>query len=134
MRPVIEVSKFNAAGSRRGGTSVVAGGAYTQTIPAEFTTEPHTYASFDEYGRLIAAATLDGGASSEGPAATPAPTATAAPVAPSTPAAVTTSGKTGRGTLASTGVETAGLAAGGAALLLAGAVSLLAVTRRTARA
>ncbi|OOB90376.1 LPXTG cell wall anchor domain-containing protein [Rathayibacter sp. VKM Ac-2630] len=113
---------------------VIEYGAYTQTIPAEFTTDPHTYASYDEYGRLIAAATLDGGASSGGPAATPAPTATAAPVAPSTPAAVTTSGRTGRGTLASTGAETAGLAAGGAALLLAGAVSLLAVKRRASRA
>ena len=130
----LEVTSYIYSEPKEIGTAVIAGGAYTQTIPAEFTTEPHTYASYDEYGRLIAAATLDGGASSEGPAATPAPTATAAPVAPSTPAAVTTSGKTGRGTLASTGVETAGLAAGGAALLLAGAVSLLAVKRRASRA
>lgn len=147
------------------GTSVIAGGAYTQTIPAEYTDEPHTYASFDEYGRLIAAASLDGGAPGEGPAVPPtaeptptatptptgtptaAPTPTATPVpAPASPTAtpsptvtptavaVAPRGTTGRGTLASTGADSSGLALGGAALLLAGAVSLVAVKRRTSRA
>ncbi|MWV50278.1 LPXTG cell wall anchor domain-containing protein [Rathayibacter sp. VKM Ac-2803] len=113
------------------GTTTVVGGAYTQTIPAEFTTDPHTYASFDQYGRLIAAATLDGGASSGGAVPTPATTAT--PTSTPTTVPVTATGGNGRGSLASTGADAAPFAIGGAALLLLGGAVLLVTRRRAAR-
>lgn len=68
------------------GTSTIAGSAVTQTISANYTTEPHTVALMDSYGRILTVATLKGGAAAERqPENTP--TATTVANTPSTPTA-----------------------------------------------
>lgn len=118
------------------GNQTVAGDTVTQTIPAEYTTDPHTVALMDSYGRILAVATLDGGAEAEttaapaaNPAATPADSAPAVQTA-SAPAAEQPKAEAH---LASTGVEASGIALVAGGLLVAGAVGLvLARRRRTA--
>ncbi|MCM6763188.1 LPXTG cell wall anchor domain-containing protein [Rathayibacter sp. ZW T2_19] len=115
------------------GSSTVTDGTVVQTVPAEYTDEPHTVALFDVYGRLLASATLDGGA-----AATPGTTPTAAPTTPAAAAPVAHSGaKPGSRTgahLAETGVETGAGALLAGLLLAAGAGGLVVARRRGARA
>ena len=115
------------------GTSTIAGGAVTTTVGAEYTTDPHTVALMDDYGRVLASATLDGGA-----AAAPEPVPTTAPTTPSaTPVAAapvsSTGSKPGGPRLAETGLEGEAAALLGSALMLAGGAGLVVARRRRAR-
>ncbi|MBO0985635.1 LPXTG cell wall anchor domain-containing protein [Rathayibacter sp. SD072] len=115
------------------GTAAIAGGSVTTTIGAEYTTDPHTVALMDGYGRILASATLDGGA-----AATPGTTPTAAPTTPVAAAPVAHTGaKPGTRSgahLAETGVETGAGALLAGLLLAAGTGGLVVARRRSARA
>lgn len=116
------------------GTSAVAGGAVTTTIGAEYTTDPHTVALMDDYGRVLASATLDGGA-----AAAPEPVGGTEPTTPpATPVAAapasSTGSKPGGPRLAETGLDGGASALLGSALLLAGGAGLVVARRRRARA
>ncbi|MWV58669.1 hypothetical protein [Rathayibacter sp. VKM Ac-2754] len=108
------------------GTAAIAGGAVTTTIGAEYTTDPHTVALMDSYGRILTSATLDGGATAA-PEAAPATTpVAAAPV-------VNTGTRTGTSTgahLAETGVETGSTALIATLLVAAGAGGLVVARRR----
>ncbi|MFC4224201.1 hypothetical protein [Lysinibacter cavernae] len=53
------------------GGSTVAAGAYAAKVGATYTSEPHTFASFDNFGRLVLFATLDGGAVKQDSPVTP---------------------------------------------------------------
>ncbi|WP_246226820.1 LPXTG cell wall anchor domain-containing protein [Rathayibacter agropyri] len=111
------------------GTPTIANAAVTQTIGAEWTTDPHRVALMDSYGRILTSATLDGGAAAK---STPTDTPTETPVA--TVSATDTGSKPTPALphLAETGVETGGLALAASALLLAGAGGLLVARRRRA--
>ncbi|PPF27820.1 hypothetical protein C5C18_08670 [Rathayibacter tritici] len=113
------------------GTPTITDAAVTQTIGAEWTTDPHTVALMDSYGRILAVATLDGGATAEEtPAATPAETPAAAVPVVDTGSKPTSA----QPHLAETGVEAGGLALVASALLLAGAGGLVMARRRRASA
>ncbi|PPF79191.1 hypothetical protein C5C31_07435 [Rathayibacter rathayi] len=113
------------------GTPTITDAAVTQTIGAEWTSDPHTVALMDSYGRILAVATLDGGAAAE---ATPAATATETPVATVPVADTVSKATTAQPHLAETGVEAGGLALVAAALFLAGAGGLVVARRRRASA
>lgn len=113
------------------GTPTIADATVTQTIGAEWTTAPHTVALMDSYGRVLASATLDGGAAAKSPQVeTPTDTSGA------TVSAVSTSSEPAAASphLAETGVETGGLALAASALLLAGVGGLIVAHRRRASA
>lgn len=111
------------------GTAAIAGGSVTTTIGAEYTTDPHTVALMDGYGRILASATLDGGA-----AATPGTAPTAAPTTPVAAAPVAHTGAKPGAHLAETGVETGAGALLAGLLLAAGAGGLVVARRRSASA
>ncbi|AZZ52962.1 LPXTG cell wall anchor domain-containing protein [Rathayibacter festucae] len=116
------------------GTSAIADGAVTTTIGAEYTTEPHTLALMDDYGRVLASATLDGGAAAGSePVGTTEPTTPSATPVAAAPASSTGS-KPGGPRLAETGLEGGATALLGSALLLAGGAGLVVARRRRARA
>lgn len=118
------------------GTPTISNDTVTQTIPAEYTTDPHTVALMDSYGRILAVATLDGGAeaaTTAAPAATPAESvpAESVPVVQTASAPLAEEPKAGAH-LASTGVEASGIALVAGGLLVAGASGLVLARRRRA--
>ncbi|MWV48829.1 LPXTG cell wall anchor domain-containing protein [Rathayibacter sp. VKM Ac-2803] len=112
------------------GSAPIVGGSVTTTIGAEYTTDPHTVALMDSYGRILTSATLDGGAAAA-PEVTPAPTPVA--VAPVVNTGTKTGTKTGA-RLAETGVETGAAALVATLLVAAGAGGLVVARRRRATA
>ncbi|MCJ1701540.1 LPXTG cell wall anchor domain-containing protein [Rathayibacter festucae] len=117
------------------GTSTIAGGSVTTTIGAEYTTDPHTVALLDGYGRVLSAATLDGGAAAPEaePSATPTATATPVAVAPVSNSGSKPGAKPGAH-LAETGVEAGSIALLASGLLAAGLGGLVLARRRRASA
>ena len=52
--------------------STIAAGSYSYVVPVEYTTQPHTLASYDAFGRVVTAITLDGGVAKADTPQTPA--------------------------------------------------------------
>ncbi|AJM78218.1 LPXTG cell wall anchor domain-containing protein [Rathayibacter toxicus] len=110
------------------GTHDVTNSTVTQTIAAEYTKDPHTVALMDKYGRILAVATLDGGASpanDKAPATTP-----ATPVVETAAKTTTTEAQPSGAELASTGVEAGPIALLAGILLTVGIGGLVLARRR----
>ncbi|KJC65035.1 hypothetical protein [Agreia bicolorata] len=76
----IDVSNYGYSAPTLIGTSSITAGSFAFTVPAAFTTDPHTLVSFDSFGRVITGIELDGGVTAP-PVTTPAvDTAPPAPV------------------------------------------------------